>query len=61
MAKSGSFTVSAGGRTSTISWSVGKPNYSGNYYPLTVKRTTTGGSVSSAYLCIKVLVIVALV
>ena len=52
MAKSGSFTVSAGGRTSTISWSVGKPNYSGNYYPLTVKRTTTGGSVSSAYLSV---------
>lgn len=50
MAKSGSFTVSAGGRTSTISWSVGQPNYSGNYYPLTIKRTTTGGSVSSAHL-----------
>lgn len=52
MAKSGSFTVAAGGRTSTISWSVGQPNYSGNYYPLTVKRTTTGGSVSSAYLSV---------
>lgn len=52
MAKSGSFTISAGGRTSTISWSVGQPNYSGNYYPLTVKRTTTGGSVSSAYLSV---------
>ena len=50
MAKSGSFTVSAGGRTSTISWSVGQPNYTGNYYPLTIKRTTTGGSVNSAYL-----------